>query len=241
MLDFLIPLSSVILAILTGIYVLLTHKLLRENRQANEQQSRILTLPHLCCNVNEKKDKLMLTIRNIGNVPACDIDILAVAVYFEENIDIPTFMADYVRTKYRNYALRTDKEGKYGVYDHMVYAFFPFKKKIVTELSFPVCPEQTLTLLQYRSVLGVNYSSVYWFYKSEEGIYKLGALDPNIITPSPRVNYDENSVLKTIDKCPIPKHIKESDFLNTWNHSIPPGYTITPFLGVEDRGEWHDI
>jgi len=248
--DILISFSSVFLAILTGIYVLLTYKLLKENKKSNEQQFRILTFPHLYCEIKKKGDKCMLVTYNVGNVPVYDVDILVVGVYSEEDIDIQTFMNTYVRTEYRNYNLQPHEERFYGIYDHICYLFFPTKKKIIGELNFCLRPDSVYILLQYRGILGINYSQVYWFFEDLEGnIYKLGGLDPEIITSSPRVTVDADlgsldliapRPLKTLNGNPLPKHVKEK-FLDVWIHSIPSGCTKVPLLDAEDRGKWEDI
>lgn len=91
-------LSTVVLAILTGIYVYLTRKLVklsdeanRRNQQAVREQIRVMIAPYLRCSVYQSRDELRFKLSNVGSGPAFDIDVLAIGHYSEEDLDISQF------------------------------------------------------------------------------------------------------------------------------------------------------
>lgn len=59
-------LSSVMMAVLTGVYVILTFHILNESKKTREQQSR----PLLFVDIKVKYYSLFLKIKNAGNEPA---------------------------------------------------------------------------------------------------------------------------------------------------------------------------
>lgn len=248
--EIVIVISNILLAILTGFYVALTYRLVQETKKANDQNRQLFqrqfllsTLPHLHLSVFRDVDESVITIHNTGNISAYDVDLLIVGIYNEDTIDVPTFMVKYVNPKYRETSLSANDEGFYGVYERIIYPIFPQKRKVVAPLSFLQMPDQILILLQFREVSGTNYSQVYWFTitsQKETGFYTLSSIDPNIVTPFPRVAFDKDGKLKAENGQPLAGHIIEY-FEDFWNHSITAGYTLATWQGLEDRGEWKDV
>ena len=76
---------------------------------------------------------------------------------------------------------------------------------------------------------------------NNKSVYLLSGVDPKTIEPSSRIEFDHNRILKTDDGQSLPPFVEESNFRNSWDHSIPLGMSIYSDLSLEDRGEWEDL
>lgn len=244
--------SNVVLAVLTGLYVILTYGLVKETRKATnqsrmffEKQFLLSTLPHLYLSFHSDNSKLSLTLFNSGDMSAFDVDLIVIGVYNEDEIDIPTFVVKFARSREGRHTLTSTKEGHYGVFDHLYYSVFPRKRKVVAPIPFPILPNCIYCLLQYRNLSGINYSQVYFFYhqqKESKDIYRLSSINPKVITECPRVDYSGNDErkLEAENEQPLPKHI-DWEFMMFWKHSISSGLIGYLPPDIEDRGEWYDL
>lgn len=248
-LEVLTTLSSLLLTILTAVYVFLTYRMMRESTQATsasqkavEQLFRILTAPYLYCQVGTQDNRATLAVSNTGNAPAYDVDIFALGIYAEEDEDVHSFMVKYARPDFSGHPLSADDEGFYGVFDRCWYPIFPHRRKTDVELDFPVCPSSMHLLLQYRDSSGTNFSYIYWLFKGlHDAVYRVGHIAPAQAIPSSRVLFDLDRNLVVEGGQPFPEHV-DKDFVSIWDHSIPSGWLITSSgTGVEDRGEWSYI
>jgi hypothetical protein len=252
MIEYVVIITNIVLALLMGLYVVLTYRLVNETKKVTEQnralferQFLLSTLPHLHISIGSDKATQAVTVYNSGEMAAYDVDLLIVATYNEDEIDIPTFMVRFVSPDHRRFPPTATDEGFYGVYDHLVYPIFPKKRKVVAKLDTSISPGGIYCLLQFRDVSGTNYSHVYWFYEQEyeEGrIYRLGSIEPNNVTQSPRINFSFSKEKKLLaeNKQPIPQYVSK-EFSEFWEHSIPCGYTKTASYDVEDRGQWQEL
>jgi hypothetical protein len=242
----------------------MTRQELEESLQSQQQSQRMLAaqtealeltaqlnalniVPAINCGVYLQNGETFLTLINAGNTSAFDVDVLSIMLYDQESTDIPTFLSQYVR-KDCPYSKRLfETEGPfYGVYDHFVYAIFPQRKKVTARFHSPLIPKSIYMLLQFRDARGNNYHYLYWFYRDwesdnmEDALYRLGSLQPKTPCVIARIDFKSDSLdLLTADGTPIPDHVAE--FVHSWDSSIPSGYTIPGYLGVEDRGRWLDI
>jgi hypothetical protein len=244
-------LSSVALVILTAFYVVYTNSLVRQSKRANDQsreaqekQFRLLTLPHLRCTIREENGTPTITISNISAIPAYDVLLIAVGLYWNSELPISEFMAKYVEQRNRDFQLEAGELGRYGVSDEAVYPIFPAKKCVTSVLGFPPPTPDTIdVLLQYGDVLGTNYTQVYSFFNhTHSTAYKLWMLDQERLVPSPKVTrvFRDTEALETEDGQPLvgPGIGKFQDALK---HSIPSAFTILPFTEPQEPGEWADI
>ncbi len=218
---------------------------LAKQAEALIQTARINALnliPALNCSINSQDSKAFLTVANAGGALAFDTDVLAIGIYDEEDIDIPTFFVRYVKKKHRDTKrIRDTVEGFYGVYDHMYYAMFPSRRKIVAPLEFPE-PFGVHILLQFRDVQGNNYHQLYWFFSDYDTMpvsWHLSTLAPKVPSLSPRISFDDELNLKTEDNSSFPEYISK-EFAVYWSAAISSGYTLSWSGQIEDRGEWHD-
>jgi hypothetical protein len=121
--------TNILLAILTGCYVVLTYRLVRETKRATDQ-TRILferqfllsTLPRLHISMGWGESATSVTIHNSGNIAAYDVDLMVVGYYSAEDMDIPTFMVKFLPPEQRSIAFTATDDGFYGVYDHLYYS-----------------------------------------------------------------------------------------------------------------------
>jgi hypothetical protein len=251
--------TTLVVAVITGIYVYLTYKLLRESRKANEvnssaleRQFRISTLPHLYCDI-KVSDSTVLQILNVGKNPAVDVDVMTIGVIGEDELGVATLKKDYVSKGFQDLAPTPDEEGLYGISDRVVYSVFPFGKKVEVAKYFPITPSSIWVLLQYRDIFGINYSQLYWFtlspFSKGKTFYVLSSIAPKKLESSERVDLIIEEVADMVagsrlgvrGGAGLPEHVKE-DFLGLWSHSIGQGaLVIAPFEGPEGRGIWSNV
>ncbi len=243
--------SSIILTIITAVYVVLTKRLLDAARSANEQNrylaqenQRLQLYPQMFCHAELKADEVFLCIQNLGSSAAVDVDILAVGQYFDEENPLDQFLLEYAaEDRVRNLSLAPTDEGFYGVSSRFVYASFPPRRQVTALLQFPVCPESLYILLQFRDVLGNNYFRVYWmFINGDDERYRIGAIDPQTAQPCPKISLESDSNRLAVEKgLPLPIQIQSSHFASAWEHSLPAGFLVGWTREVEDAGEWLDV
>lgn len=245
--------STLVLAILTGIYVYLTRKLVkssneanRQNQQAIKEQIRVMTAPYLRCNVCELDEKLGIKLSNIGNAPAYDIDLLILGHYYEEEVDITKFVAKDGNGNLIKFNL--DEEGFFHIYDRICYGYAFPRSEVSALLQFPERPSSVTMLIQYRTMSSDNYAQIYWFFENSDEtkqFYKLGVCDPKVIQVSPRIEYELETLKLVVENNEeIPAALKEStgyrEFNDAFKFAVSSGYFVGGF-DVEDRGEWKNI
>ena len=225
--------SNLVLVGLTGAYVWLTNKNVKQLQQEGryyrsvlEKQLRFTALPHLYWDLRpaEGSSGLALEVFNISNVPAYDVHVSMIGVYTEEDLGIATFMRTYVQPTHRKYPLQPDKIGYYGVRNAVRLSLLPTQQKIILALPFPLRPVDVYTLVQYRELSGENYYQVCCFSAIDEsGAYRANIIEPSESQTIERLHlFDlENSSLpeETNEaKEPLPYYL--ADFINLWNHAI---------------------
>lgn len=238
-------LVNIILASLTFVYVTLTYFLLRNTIHQNKvfiEQLRINTIPLFDCEVpiNSKSHKPEIIIRNIGQVPAFDIDIYISGILNDDIIPRNKLIEKYVIKKVKNNKIIIGRinldeveligDGQYGIYERGVYPTLPPKRLIDYATDYKIAINQFEILIQFRDYLGNNYAQLYWFFQDDDKTcFKFGLMEPNVpkITPRLDLNDIKNSKL-------IPDNFKT--FVDRLNISIPANYLkkMDHFL-VENR------
>jgi len=129
--------STFILAVLTGVYVFLTRRLLQEtqrindnSRQALERQFRLQTFPQLFCQLTLVENRLAVTVVNSSNNIAYDVDVVVVTVWTEGEMTIVDFLSKYVHPDHHDVAPRVSADGFYGVFDRSWYPLFRTRSKV---------------------------------------------------------------------------------------------------------------
>lgn len=181
-------LVNIILAGLTGVYVTLTFFLLRNTYKQNKiivEQLRVNSLPLFECEIMDNPDKKSpkILIKNIGDIPAFDLDIYISGILFDDDIPKKELIEKYIlkkkRSKIKNVSLIED--GQYGIYERGIYPNLPSKRQIDYQTDYKVPIDQFEILLQYRDYTGNNYAQVFWFFKDkDETKFKFGLMKPVI-------------------------------------------------------------
>ena len=250
--------TNITLAILTGVYVFLTWRLVSEARSASKAQSdallsqmRLKALPHIYPEVRRTQLDLCLSLSNTGHNPAYDVDVWVLGVLFEEDLSMQTFLNRFVKHDRREAARAIDSssennpDNNYGIFDRFLYGLFPAHRSVSASLAFPIKPSSLYVLVQYRDVLGTNYLQEYFMIPPGEEArvsYKIANVVPKGISAAPRIDYEPTALplkLSTEDNSALPEFL--NDFVSLWQHSIPVGYTLTGLPDVEDRGQWYDL
>jgi hypothetical protein len=250
---FISGISTPVLAILTGIYVYLTRKLVkssieanRQNQQATKEQVRAMTAPYLRCSIYQLKDKLHFKLSNIGNGPAYDIDLLAIGHYSDDEVDISQFVAK--DSKGNLITPKLDEDGLFHIYDRICYGHVFHRSEADAHFAFPERPMDLTILLQYRDISSDNFAQIYWFFESFIGpkrFYKLGACDPKVITVSPRIEFETEPLKLVVEQSKeLPNALTEAsgyhEFKSSFKVAVSSGYFV-PDFEIEDRGEWTNI
>lgn len=246
--------TSVLLAILTAVYVVITKRLLDASVEANAQNKdlfrdnqRLQVYPHVSCHVDNTHGRLRFVLQNHGDSAAGDIDVLIVGTYSEGDLPLEEFCERYVAGKQDiKRGITSTDEGFYGIFHHYVYCSAPPHRQVNAALDFPVEPDTLYILLQFRDVLGNNYYRIYWMFREslENDRLKIGAIDPRRARTWSRVDYevkDHSVLLKTSSGEPLPPECKASGFKQIWDHSISAGHIEGIPLRVEDPGQWSTI
>lgn len=189
-------------------------------RHAIDRQLKILSFPHLYCDMQGSDDRsFRLELFNIGSVAAHDLQLSFIAAYTEESIDIPTFMRSHIQPRHRKLPLQVDKVGYYGLRTSSRCAILPTQKRLSIALSFPLRPVDIYALIQFRDILGSNYYQVYCFSAlDEKGGYRANILEPQSSEPIDRIHFYDMEDLNSNSAAPLPFAV--DDFADLWNHSI---------------------
>lgn len=176
--------TNIILAFLTGIYVILTYRLVKESRKANEinrkaseEQVRILTSPYIHPAITVNNNTLSITLTNCSPVAAYDVDIWVSGYYNYNEIE-------YILSKISKQDIDTDKltgEDEVYYFDRIVYPIFPNGQQVKAILEFPIVSDSIHVFIQYRDSRAENYSYDAWFFDDTDGIrksYQIGAVIP---------------------------------------------------------------
>jgi len=242
--------STVALAIFTGLYVYLTRKLVESSNKANLQaqhtlreQIRAMTAPYLWCAVKESNGDLHLKLSNVGSGPAYDVDVLALGHYHEDDFDVVQFVAKDPTDGV--VSCQIDNEGFFHVYDRIVYGHAFPRSEVDALFAFPQRPQSLSLLLQYRDLSGENHTQIYWFFESLDApakSWKLGACVPRVVQVSPRVELGLAGGLTLEDEGEFPAELEDEydRFKESFEKGISSGYFHTR-RDVEDRGQWRSI
>ena len=208
--------------------------------------SSLSLIPSLYCSIQNLKTTVGMIINNVGGVSAFDIDVIIVGAYFEEDLDILSFISKYVtKEDKKKIDLKPTNEGSYGVFDRLVYPVFPQKRSVFSLLGLPIKPGSLYVLLQYRDIQGSNYHQQFWFFdnnfNSSKSDYRLGSLDPAVPVSYPRIDYgDEKPMILRIKNRKLPRYISNG-IGKLFSSSISSGLVKNAKLDVEDRGKWSDL
>ncbi len=173
---------NIILATLTGIYVVLTYKLVNESRNANEinrksaeEQIRILTSPYIHCSISNINGQLNMSLTNGSSVPAYDVDVWISGYYSYNEIK------DLIKESSNDRIFNEDEDESVYVIDRIVYPIFPNSQKVSAKLQFSIITDSISIFIQYRDSRAENYSYDVWFLDDSYGSrksYQIGSIDP---------------------------------------------------------------
>lgn len=246
--------TSVLLAALTAVYVILTKRLLDASVEANAQSKelfrnnqRLQVYPHVSCHVARSDGEPNLVLQNHSDNAAQDVDVLIIGQYSIDDMPAERFRELYVEeTRGAKPEISPDDEGFYGVYHHFIYCSAPPHRQVRAALEFPVQPDSLQVLLQFRDVLGNNYYRIYWLFTEPtvDDRFKIGSIDPHRAKTWSRVDFDirgDSVVLVTQNGGPLPPECETSRFTQAWSHSLSSGHIVGASRQVEDPGEWSAI
>lgn len=234
---------NIILAILTGIYVILTNKLVKESRVANEinrkatdEQVRILTSPYIHCAIKKHDGQLFITLTNASPVPAYDVDVWISGYYSYDEIED-------VLSKTVKQNIDLDKlDGEDAVYnnDRIIYPIFPNGQQVTAALQFPRVTDSITIFIQYRDSRAENYSYDVWFLDDSNGSrknYQIGSVEPSGTFLAKR--FDPFQDLENYDPIQYPLHV--NNFVNRYKYRVYLEFPNNKGYSVEDRGEWKSL
>jgi hypothetical protein len=255
--------STIILTIITAVYVILTYFLLSHSKKNSERQENLLTMPYITCKIrkvhgaiSEKVcgSSLYFSLINYGNQPAFDVEIWIIGISYDDDIDFQIFKSEYIiDSDYAQYAkeiVPTD-EDIWGISDVMLFPIIPMRNEMIESLKYPIKIDSVHVVINYRNALKTNYTLTFWLNddgKSNFGQYESSEpRDFSEATPRIRFHYEgesrhDESFLKNLykGKEKIPEFLKE--FSELYEHSIPAGFIKgNDRVGCEGRGEFKDL
>ncbi|NEP54706.1 MAG: hypothetical protein F6K65_40330 [Moorea sp. SIO3C2] len=228
----LLVLTNLLLATLTGTYVWLSLRNLRQLQQDNhyyrsivDKQLQLTTLPHLYWDLRENEQSaLVMDLFNISGIPAYDIHLSMIGAYTETSLDITTFLRTHVQPRYRKSPLPTDKVGYYGIRNSVRLSLLPAQQTITVTLPFPTTPIDIYTLVQYRDLAGDNYYQLCCFSGMDAGEYRANGLEPKSADLIERLHLFEPDGY-TLAEMHVSYYLR--DFVDLWNHSISSRLLMT--------------
>jgi hypothetical protein len=244
--------SSIILTIITGIYVILTYLIITQTKKQNDKQINLVTFPHLKCTIKRIIGKNVgiqsfdFNLTNYGDQPAYDVDIFIVGIYFEEDHPLEKLKAEYFE---RPYALTANKDYFYGIFDRLIFPYLPSKTQMTERIQFPLDTDSFNIFIQYRNSINSNFCQLFWFIDSGRSDFAIGSSgeDRDITNPVPRFeieigpnNIDKTEVLVSTNNEKTPKFLNE--FLDLFSHSVHRGiFKGMDSEGCEGRGKFKDL
>lgn len=237
-----ILITNIVLAALTALYVILTYRLVRHSKKANEinlkattEQLRVLTSPYIHCEIRREKDELFIILTNGGSAPAYDVEVWASGFYYYGEI------SSYPGVVLLNNAAQIGSDEEVRIRNRMTYPVFFHKKQVTARLEFPIITDSVTVFIQYRDSRADNYSYRLWFIDDTEGSrksYQLADIKPAGNITSPRVDFIRIEDKDGLDKS-MPSHIVEF-----YNQGFKSGLGFKKMHQdsvTEDRGEWKDL
>jgi|GEM_PF-5769442 len=244
--------SSIILTIVTIVYVILTYKIINQTSEINEKQRNLITLPHFKCKFVRMsgKRKFKFVLINYSDNPAFDVDIFLVGPIHEDDGSVEDFKMKYLKEPIN---LTSNDDDFYGISDRLLFPHFPSKTQMFEYMDFPIDCDTFWVYIQYRNVLKTNFSQLFWFVDNGKQEYSLSTATEarDITEPTPRLEIDifdnvndlvkdapHNLISENHEK--IPDFLKE--FLSLFSHSVNRGkMKDAGFLGCEERGTFEDL
>jgi hypothetical protein len=173
--DTAVAVSTLVLTVLTAVYVFLTGNYVRltsqalgENKHVNQlnqeafdQQLGIGIYPHLFLSTRLLPNKdVQLSLYNSGTTPAYDIDVPPLSIY-DASKDLTQFIMSHVRQDMRDRTrtIEGTERGTFGVYDRLAYYIMPQQRRVDVTLGCPPGFKELYALVQFRDVLGTTTSS----------------------------------------------------------------------------------
>lgn len=206
--------------------------------QATAQFNAVSLLPSVLCELRDNAGETVVMLSNVGSTPAFDLDIMAIQIVRDEDCDLDTFYAKYVK-KHPPRRPTPTHDGEYGVYDRLLYPVLPQRRRRTVDLQFPLDPTYTYVFIQYRDVAGTNYAQAVFAYPDGDIRFRTAVTLPVVPTSTPRVELLGSAITEDGDHPELPEFLEE--FLALFRASIPSGFTENSHPGPEDRGEWGDV
>ncbi|TYW33319.1 hypothetical protein [Vibrio cholerae] len=246
--------STVVLSILTSIYVWITHRLLKETVDANNHFKNVSgkqlyseVMPQLYASFEIVGDRINLVLTNTGNNACYDLEIHIFGVYDEKRINISQFIVDYVSENDRAKCSEvTTYNGSFSVWDYTNINIFMGGKGKKLPVYFFGRPGHCQVFFQFKDRLGNNYSQTFSYFlrdNSSEPIMDLLDVMPSVMEPTKQIYLgtfmkEAKNNAEVLETCP--SHIQE--LLIYGNHSIKSSLLNNrPNSNIEERGCWFDL
>lgn len=240
--------------VFTGIYVYLTHKLLKVNEANNKtnldfyrEQIRLSSIPLIAVSIPKQSNDfhVRLDIENTVNLPAYDLDIWICSMV--DNSDYPKkelyqegvglINKEYLKRNINN--LLVDGE-LYSLYDRGLYPVLQGNYRIKLGTTFKFLPTTILLVIQYKDHLGNNYYQEYIMEFTGSDYRKLiiAEIIPSSILPCKRFDLSAGPKLKKDEN--IPKEL--DNFYDLLKAGLwAPAFNSEDRVSVEHKWEFDKI
>jgi hypothetical protein len=219
------------------------------NRSAAFDQSIAAVFPMLFLTLRTSSYGPKVEIANRGQVPAVDVDLRILMVFFEEDVPLAEFAEKYFRDSDR---LGLEEAGPVGedgwaLADHLIYTYIPSQIKVTAECPSPLPPKNIYVLVQSRDVLGRNYARLDWYHLVEgEDRYRFSgeARHPAVHSPRLGLDFKPDPEEGAAEEGKMPPFLEEEiarDIEPMSSHVFSVAYLREGAADWEDRGEWEDL
>ena len=184
-----------------------------DSAKSMSMQIRLANFPFLEYDSEFNSDEKCITVSSNSDNVAFDISIFIFSFVSESDYSYSEFINNNVHERYKNIALDISliDDNLWGIYDVGFYPNLSKNKKIIIPVKFPINDGLYSLFIQYRDILGNNYSnSIHFneyadFETTEDKPFSGLRINPDYPIVTERINFNEKRSLNGN----FPRHINE--------------------------------
>lgn len=184
--------SNLLIAIFTLAALCLAYYELRSNRIS----LRWHMLPSFFPKISTSSKSSVLTLENLSNNPAYDVDVWIVGHYYQEEVPYKSLLSDEFKSEVKisfSDGLYPYESEHYGIIDRVSHATFPPNSRCEIDLEFKSQPQGVDMVMQFRDSGGNNYLYQCWLFPNSNNKIRRKDLKPGYVVfdlrPVKRIEY----------------------------------------------------
>ena len=244
---------AALVAVITFVYVILTHQLARSARRQLSSQM----MPPLLIQVHQQPESAIeIRLANHGTVGAFDVQIIILGGINGSRFPVEKFIATQLKSNPKPESFSPDKEGWYWLRDKLNYGNVPPQAQVCAQLNFPpALVENGISVwLQYRTAIGEVFGQLFYFYPVQGRTRYAGETSAGVPLRQRRLfsvpyftrfwllNLPKSLRYKMLEKYSktslLPKRAPR--YLGAFRRELRDSSVSVGFLEMDTRHEWDD-